>query len=172
MLIEVQRSHKFSPAQAERLAELLYGLHVTARPLTGEFDENFHLTAADGAQFVLKIMRTGCDRGFVDMQSAALQHLYALPVPRTIALVATNEDGRLVWLLNWLPGRLLSETKPQIPDMLRSLGRLLGRMDTALESFDHPGAHRELKWDLAQAGWIRDYLAHIADSARRAMIER
>ena len=45
-------------------------------------------------------------------------------------------------------------------------------MDAALADFSHPAAHRELKWDLSRAGWIRGYLQHISDPARRALVER
>ena len=53
-----------------------------------------------------------------------------------------------------------------------SLGQFLGEMDAALADFSHPAAHRELKWDLARSGWIRDYLRYIGDSGRRALVER
>src|SRR5256886_5644567 len=45
-------------------------------------------------------------------------------------------------------------------------------MDAALQSFTHAAAHRELKWDSSRAGWIKDYVKHIADSKRRALLEK
>lgn len=171
MLIGAPHSLPVTPAEAQRLAHDLYGLSVQARALAGEFDANFHLTAKDGVQYVLKIMRAGCEPEFVDLQRAALTHLSALPVPRVHGPVATTDDGRLVWLLAWLPGRLLADTKPHTPAILSNLGSLLGRMDAALANFDHPAAHRELKWDLARAGWIREYLSYVTDPRRRALVE-
>jgi 4-aminobutyrate aminotransferase-like enzyme len=56
--------------------------------------------------------------------------------------------------------------------LLRSLGEFLGEMDAALEDFSHPATHREWKWDLARAAWIRGYLQHIGDTRRRALLER
>jgi 4-aminobutyrate aminotransferase-like enzyme/Ser/Thr protein kinase RdoA (MazF antagonist) len=52
------------------------------------------------------------------------------------------------------------------------VGRLLGRMDVALQNFSHPAAHRELKWDLKRASWIRGYLHHIHDASQRRLVER
>jgi Ser/Thr protein kinase RdoA (MazF antagonist) len=53
--------------------------------------------------------------------------------------------------------------------MARELGELLGRIDATLSGFDHPAAHRDLKWDLARASWIRDYVHHIADATARGV---
>src|SRR5262249_460140 len=47
-----------------------------------------------------------------------------------------------------------------------------GEVDRALQDFVHPAARRELKWDLAQALWIREYLSHVKEPLRRAMVER
>jgi Ser/Thr protein kinase RdoA (MazF antagonist) len=55
---------------------------------------------------------------------------------------------------------------------LYSLGQVLGTLDSALQSFQHPAAHRALKWDVAHAGWIRDYLPYLTDAPRRAWVEQ
>ena len=49
---------------------------------------------------------------------------------------------------------------------------LLGAVDAALETFAHPAAERDLKWDPRRAGWIREYFAHVEDPARRTLVER
>jgi len=87
----------------------------------------------------------------VQMQCAALAHLaeYApqLPLPRVVPTVAgetwtfvPGPDGtpRLVWMLTWLPGTILAEARPRLPELLRDLGRVLGEMDGALLAFEHP----------------------------------
>src|ERR1043166_4950251 len=175
MLIEAQRSAAFSPSLAERIASELYGITATATPLPGEFDDNFHLIAGDGSEYVLKVMRDSSPYDLVELQCQVLRRLSAFPVPRVCStrkgeFIATA-DGRLVWLLTYLPGRSLAEPNPRPAEMLHSLGRFLGQIDATLAGFDHPGAHRELKWDLARAGWIRGYLCHIVEPARRALIE-
>jgi 4-aminobutyrate aminotransferase-like enzyme len=71
-----------------------------------------------------------------------------------------------------VPGTALAEARPHSPELLESLGRLLGGMDAALADFSHPSARRELKWDLARAGWIREHLGRIPDLSRRTLVER
>jgi len=45
-------------------------------------------------------------------------------------------------------------------------------MDAALADFAHPAARRELKWDLARAGWIRQHLSLLRDASQRALVEK
>ncbi len=175
---------KLNPSEAERLARELYGIAAAARPLPGEYDDNFHLVAADGAAFVLKVMHPEREPALIDAQCQALAHLALhapeLALPRVRPTLAGERfttaeaagAARLVWLLGYVPGRVLAEARPRPPELLRGLGRLLGRMDAALAGFDHPAAHRELKWDLARAGWARQLLGCIANPARRALAER
>jgi 4-aminobutyrate aminotransferase-like enzyme/Ser/Thr protein kinase RdoA (MazF antagonist) len=172
MLIEARQSRGSTVAEAERLARDLYGLDATASPLNGEFDDNFHLKTRENLAYALKIMRPGCDRALVDLQCAVLDRLHDLPVPHVVKTIETTPDGRIVWLLEWLPGRLFADYHPHTPAMLANLGRMLGRVDAALAGFDHPAAHRELKWDLARADWIGAYVHHIADPRRRKLVQR
>ena len=168
MLIEARESRRCTPAEARRIAQEYFGVDAAAAPLAGEFDDNFHLTTPSGAEYVLKIMRPNCPPEFLDLQCRALDRLAGLPVPRVAHKPVETRDGRLVWLLDWLPGKLLADTLPHAPALLSNLGRLLGHIDAALENFSHPYADRELKWDLMRAAWIRDYLEHVP---RRAILE-
>src|ERR1700693_34639 len=185
MLLESGVARPVSAEEAARLARDLYGLAVTAKSLPGEYDDNFYLVAADGAQFVLKIMHPARERAFIDLQCQALQHLarhaQALVLPRVVAtqsgelqteITAADGSNRLAWLLTFVPGTELSKVRPHSEELLRSLGRLIGAIDSGLQNFSHPAAQRELKWDLSAAGWIKRYVNEIADSSRRLLVEK
>jgi 4-aminobutyrate aminotransferase-like enzyme/Ser/Thr protein kinase RdoA (MazF antagonist) len=175
---------RFGEAEAVRIAREAYGIDATAAALPGEYDDNFLLTATDG-QFVIKVMHPQREHAFVDLQCRALEHLALhapdLAVPRVVhtsageSITAATDAGgssRHVWLLRHLPGRLLAQTNPHTPEILCDLGRFLGRMDAALAHLSHPAAERELKWDFARAGWVREHLARIREPGRRALVER
>ena len=49
MLLEDRVGQPTTEAEAERLALELYGLHVAAKALPGEYDDNFHLKVKSGA---------------------------------------------------------------------------------------------------------------------------
>ena len=201
MLLEERVSRPFTEAQAEQFARDSYGLETVAKALPGEYDENFHLTLAPDAKvaaplngadagsqaagFVLKVMHPARERSFIDLQCRALQHLAEhasrLTLPRVLPTRTgdaftqlTTADGsqRLVWLLTYIPGTMLAHARPHSPELLQSLGRFLGDMDAALVGFAHAAARRELKWDLANGGWIRKHIDLIADSSRSALVEK
>jgi 4-aminobutyrate aminotransferase-like enzyme/Ser/Thr protein kinase RdoA (MazF antagonist) len=171
--------------EAVEIARKLFGIEASAYSLPGEYDDNFHLRTTNGREFVLKVMHPDRERGFVEMQCVVLQHLAKnapeLPLPRVVP--STDEksftetklaDGsrRLIWLLTFLRGKTLAEFRPHSPELLEELGSFLGKMNRALEGFEHPAAHRELKWDAARAGWIRDYLQSVPELPRRMLAQR
>ena len=194
MLLEARVDRPITESETVQLARDLYGLEVTAKSLPGEYDDNFQLTVsarggAAAAQspdcFVLKVMHPARERSFIDLQCRALQHLAQRASHLTLSRVCPTITGdlvsatmapdgsqRLVWLLTYVPGTILAKARPHSRDLLRSLGKFLGEMTVALTDFAHPAAHRELKWDLARASWIRAYLSHITDGSRRALVEK
>jgi 4-aminobutyrate aminotransferase-like enzyme/Ser/Thr protein kinase RdoA (MazF antagonist) len=185
MLLESSVAHPISVEEAGRLARDLYGLDVTAKSLPGEYDDNFHLTATGGSQFVLKVMHPARERSFIDLQCQALQylakHAEKLLLPRVVRghngefhteITAADGTNRLVWLLTFVPGTVLAKVRPHSDELLKSLGHLLGVIDSALQDFHHPAAQRELKWDLAAAGWIRSPLSEINNRSQRALVEK
>jgi 4-aminobutyrate aminotransferase-like enzyme/Ser/Thr protein kinase RdoA (MazF antagonist) len=185
MLPEARVTLPVTKTEAEKIAREIYGFESSARQLPGEYDDNFHLRRGDGCEFVLKVMHTGRERSFIDMQCQALQHLAVraphVSVPRVCPTQGgepfqkvTLPDGgeRLVWLLSFLPGSVLAEVCPKGADLIESLGSMLGEMDKGLKDFSHASTQRDLKWDLAGAGWIRDYLRHIEDASKHALVEK
>jgi 4-aminobutyrate aminotransferase-like enzyme/Ser/Thr protein kinase RdoA (MazF antagonist) len=185
MIPEARVAQPLAASEAERLARAIYNLETAARPLPGEYDDNFHLSAPDGRAFVLKIMHPARDEAFVDMQCRALQHLAQrapeLSLPRirptasgeSLAKTVLADGGqRLVWMLTFLHGTVLAKIHPRSSGLLRNLGGFLGELDSALTCFSHPAAQRELKWDLSRAAWIAGYLHYLKDSSRRALVEQ
>jgi 4-aminobutyrate aminotransferase-like enzyme/Ser/Thr protein kinase RdoA (MazF antagonist) len=185
MLLEARVEHPTTEAEAVRMARDLYGLDVSARALPGEYDDNFQLAATDGHSYVLKVMHPARARSFIDLQCQALRHLAQraphLGLPRVkpnrsgeffASIAAADGSTRLVWLFTFVKGSVLAEVRPHTLQLLGDLGRFLGEMDAALQSFSHPAAHRELKWDSSRAGWIKDYVHHIGDAKRRALVEK
>jgi 4-aminobutyrate aminotransferase-like enzyme/Ser/Thr protein kinase RdoA (MazF antagonist) len=185
MLLEARVAQPTTEAEVIRLAREIYGLEVSARALPGEYDDNFHLSGADGREFVLKVMHPARERPFIDLQCKALVHLAEraprLPLPRVIPcrggelfteIKGGDGSSRLAWLLSFVKGTALAEVRPHSPELLRDLGRFLGEMDAALESFEHRAAHRELKWDSSRAAWIKEYIPEIEGAQRRALVEK
>lgn len=174
-----------TPAAAASLAQQWYGIAGQAQALPSEYDQVFKLVASDGTAYVLKVMHPSREAPFIDLQCKTLQHLAdhapalalqrVIPTQRGDAFARVRmADGseRIVWLLSWLPGKVLFEFRPHSPALLENLGALLGAVDGALQDFAHPAAARgDFKWDLSAALWIRDQLSAITDPVRRAWVE-
>jgi 4-aminobutyrate aminotransferase-like enzyme/Ser/Thr protein kinase RdoA (MazF antagonist) len=135
--------------------------------------------------FVLKVMHPARESALIDLQCRALQHLAGrapqIRLPRVcparsgeLFTQVTASDGsqRLVWLLTYIAGKILAEARPHSDELLASLGRMLGEIDSGLADFSHPAAQRELKWDFARADWIREPLKLITDIKRRTLVEK
>ena len=89
----------------------------------------------------------------------------------------TFDDGstRLLRLTTWLDGdvwaRAIDDGAIERRRAAASLGALLGRLDLALRTFEHPAAGRHHRWDLARAGDHLDIATLIDDPDKRAAVE-
>jgi Ser/Thr protein kinase RdoA (MazF antagonist) len=180
-------NHKpyFTLEDASRMVLEHYGLRVEVHTLPGERDCNFYLKTETGQELVLKIAPAVEQQETIDLQNKALEHLAAydpaLLLPhvcvttegKTMATL-TSADGKthFVRILTYIPGKVLAKTRPHTPELLYSLGSLIGKMDSALQDFTHTAAHRTLKWDLQHTNWISDYLHYIDHPAHHAIVER
>ena len=184
---------QFLNSEAEAMALELYGLTAVVRTLPGERDQNFHLKTDTGEEFVLKISSQTESAEILGMQNQAMAHVNrhfqisevsktseVLPCPEVVTAVSgkiiesANKDGRIypVRLITYLPGRLYAHVQPQDAHLQRRYGRFLGLLDRSLAAFEHPAAHRYLKWDLAQAGFITDYTQCIGEEDGRHLVQQ
>ena len=173
----------FSVEEAADVARDLYGLAGTLASLDSERDQNFRLTEADGASWVLKIANAAEGLEALGFQAALLRHVQAvdggLPLPHLRPTKGGDQLGRVrsragqehfVRVVSWLPGQLYSSCR-RTPELLDSLGEMLGRLDKALQGFGHAGAHRIFDWDIHQAGRSQERLRFVDDVAQRGILE-
>ncbi len=182
----VRAKPAFTVAEAQQIASRLYGLHVQARELTGERDQNFRLQDPAGNVCLLKLANRLDELALLDLQNRILTHVARrdplLPCPRllestaglTIEQVLSNDgvpvNARLV---SFLPGAPLAEVVDPEPGLFFALGQLLGRLDIVLQDFTHPAMHRELHWDLKHGYEVTGrYLDYLVDPARREIVEQ
>jgi 4-aminobutyrate aminotransferase-like enzyme/Ser/Thr protein kinase RdoA (MazF antagonist) len=185
MTASEQRRPRFSKQDAINLAQELYGITASARELPSERDQNFHLKDDPDGEFVLKIANVAEKKEVLDFQNKVLEHLAerdnAVAWPRVCATkrgerIATVKDPdgstHLVRMLTYVPGVPLADARPHTPELLRSLGRFLGQMDKSLQEFSPLVPPRDLKWDMKNASRvINNYIEHIANPERRAIVE-
>jgi len=172
----------FSPAEAAELAQHLYGVVGSIRPLAAEKDANFLITLSSGEEALLKITNAVEDRAVTDMQTAALMHLAAtdpsLPVQRICAslggnaseiVTAANGQSHVVRLMSFLGGTILSSATPGA-GLHHELGAFLARVTLGLRGFFHPAAGHVLQWDIKQAASLRPMLDAVQDTSLRTRL--
>jgi hydroxylysine kinase len=162
---------------AATLAREEYGLEVTATCLSGERDENFQLTDADGRMYVLKIASAAEDPLITDLPTAALLHMERVdpqfPCPRVLrnraGLAQVRYDERTARILTYLPGKTLRSAR-RSSQQRAACGRSAARLGVALRSFTHPAAERFLIWDLRHVGRTAGLLDELQDFPSREAV--
>jgi Ser/Thr protein kinase RdoA (MazF antagonist) len=171
--------------EARALLDRHWAIDGELRHLPSERDRNFAVSVDGVDRFVLKLSNATEDAAFLDLQHRAMARLVDAGVPCQVPVVAI--DGRevidvgrddvptLARLLTWLPGRLFASlaAADRSDELLRDLGRVMGRTATALAAFDHPAAHRVFQWD-AERGLavIAAHAPAVRDPDRAALLGR
>lgn len=174
----------FTPDRIRSLVLEHFALDVSVHVLPGELDLNFFVQSTSGKAYTFKIANPAERRENLEFQHSVIQHLseagFDLEIPAVIPSVkgekiteiaAPDGSKRFIRLLAWVEGRCLAEVNPHSPLLLERVGEMCGKLCAALAGFDHPAAHRFLKWDPAQAAWTKEHLPKIAGKEKRELAE-
>ena len=144
MATMVGHSMSIPPESAEKIVREHYGLNVVAERLTGERDENFKVTATDGAEYVFKIANAAEDPSVTDLPVAALRHMEivdpSFPCPRVYrdrsghTQVRFTDHAQLLRtarLVTYLPGKPL-QSASRSSAQRAACGRMAARLGRAL----------------------------------------
>lgn len=178
------RSPPFSAQDAATLARDLFGVAGEISELGSNQDRNYLVDCGD-QRLVLKIANPSWGRETLEAQNAAMDHLaaagldFVTPASRPALdgqrTVDVERDGETyhVRLTTYIEGVPFQDVPYQSDRALRSFGLLAGETARALASFEHPGLHRTIQWDLRRAGHVVDALVHhVPDEHRRTQALR
>jgi len=143
------------------LARMHFGVEGEIRALTGERDANFLLAGPDGRRYVVKFAHPREPYVESDLQSRVLLHLESrapdLPLPRVrrpittdalqVRVAPSSGEPRQLRVYTYLEG-VPAHTGTSCWAFPRQLGALAGRVDRALEDFEHEADGRCIDWDL------------------------
>ena len=166
--------------EARVLARELFGVEGEVEELPSHVDRNFRVTEGGGAKWVLKVASSAEDEGTLGFQNGAMERVGAkegevVPwVRRSVDGAAISKHGvggreHLVRMVSYLPGTLLGDAQHVTGSTWRGLGRLLGRLDRALEGIEHSAAPADLRWDLGNAEWTVGRSGLFEGEARRTV---
>ena len=149
--------------------------------LSGERDQNFRVTTADGIQYVYKIASSIEVPELVDFQVQALLHLEKtnpdIPVPRMVRSADENAvetvfddagEAYAVRVLSYIQGVPVGSVDSPSLQTVEQIGALQGRICWAFNGFDHDAAMHFMPWDIMnglvisrslRADYLKDGLA-------------
>lgn len=174
-------SIQISEAQATKIAKTVYDLEGVISPLAGELDFNFKIKTTT-ASYILKVSRPDTNLNYLDFQTKLLQHIFKRKASNNTqifpdkdgqfiaSIIDESGHNRSVRLLSWIDGRVWASVNPCTDALLYDLGEKAGSITRILQDFEHPNAHYQLDWDIAQAAWTYEY-AHLFEADRRSLIE-
>lgn len=161
-----------------------YGLEGTLQRIDTEKDSTFRLRRDDGDHLVkvsppdepLPIVL--CQTDVIDWVQRTDPGIPVQSVLRTSGganhhLMHTADGGYLGTLrvLDFIPGTMLGEADPT-PAQYARVGAMLGRVDLALQGFEHEGLDRPLVWNIGNFMVVEPLLEYETDPTRRAMAEQ
>lgn len=175
---------EFSLSDAAGIFGNFYGLKGKAESLQSERDQNFKITESSGIEYVLKISNSLEEISLLDMQNQAMQFLnnnvYSNVCPHPVPagdgkLISSITDksgvSYFVRLLNFIPGKNISELNPLSNKDLTEVGSMYGSIDAAFLNFQHSASHRYFYWDIKHINDVSKYLENIDDIERRKIAE-
>ena len=187
LAIIARETPAFGDDEAIAVVRDRYGLDVSVRSLVSERDQNFHLLARDGRQYVLKIANAAELREVTEFQIQALMHIadyvkvHGTPIAAPAILrtadgashtILTASDGEHVArVVSYVEGVPIGD-RPPTARLCRNMGTYLAHLGNALRDFEHIGSGQSLLWDLQQAVSLRDLLDYIpAKSVRQNVVQ-
>jgi len=165
----------------ECLAES-YGINGSLQRLSGE-NLNYLLSTTEGERYVVKIVDDEIPPEVLEMEFEALEYAisagFSLQLPRIIQnshkkydtgiKIHINSGNRLLLML-FIDGDQLESLSDISDNLLKNVGISLAQYNLAMQGFDHPAAHRNHRWNLAEAGQHRDKISLVEDPEKQALL--
>ncbi|MCA9319441.1 MAG: aminotransferase class III-fold pyridoxal phosphate-dependent enzyme [Planctomycetes bacterium] len=159
-----------------------WGLRGALSVLPGYEDQNFAYLAEDGTRLVVKLAAAGRPARDLDHESRILSALAAGSLKGSVPELLPSADGqtlvevqlpgegrRLLRVLTWVDGELLSEVRDRPLGVWASLGDLLARVGVALAPLASQVDERSVIWDLRRASAALDDIAILMDDDLEAV---
>ena len=144
---------------------------------------NYLVSSDTGERFIFKIVDDDMPPEIVAMENEAIEHAISAGFHVNLPRILKNRHGEIetgitfrtnisyrARILVYIDGSVLETASDISINLIRNLGKMLAEFDLSMKDFDHPVAHRNHRWNLAEAGQHRAKLALIEGSGRRELL--
>ena len=159
-----------------------YGMEGSLSRLPGE-NLNYLVQTESGQKYIAKIAGDETSPEVIDMERAALQHAIKASLGIFLPEIIANKYGKYetginihineykrLRLIKYVAGTDMSNMTDISENLRFEVGETLARFDQAMLGFDHPAAHRQHRWDLADAAQHRHKIRLVEDPEKHALL--
>lgn len=159
-----------------------YRLTGKLQRLPGE-NLNYLLTTKMGARWIAKIVGDDMPPEVVKMEFAAMEHAISAGFTLCLPKIHENINGNIetgiiirkkelkrLRLLIYIDYKLLENKSDISIKLTKNVGKSLALFHFAMRRFNHPAAHRNHRWNLAEAGQHRDKIGWLNDPLQRDLM--
>ncbi len=179
-------SPRFNDKEARVMAEDLYGMYVSAKPLPSERDQNFLLEDnGSGDKYVLKISNQNEKEEILELQNLAMERIGMALGPHFCPQICPTMDGKniaridnrgrgshFVRMVTYVHGVPLGEVQTHSPGLLQSVGKFIACVSESLKGFSHPAAQRDFYWDMQKGPeTVLRFQKYIDDRDRCSLVD-
>jgi Ser/Thr protein kinase RdoA (MazF antagonist) len=159
-----------------------YRLEGQISRLKGE-NLNYLVSSGEEERFIFKIVDDDMPPEIVVLENEAIEHAVSAGFHVKLPRILKNRHGEIetginlrtnieyrARLLEYLDGILLESVSDISKGLMQNLGKTLAEFNLSMKDFDHPAAHRNHRWNLAEAGQHRAKRALIEDPDQRELL--
>jgi Ser/Thr protein kinase RdoA (MazF antagonist) len=159
-----------------------YGIEGTISRLPGE-NLNYLVNSDRGERYIFEIVDDDMPPEVVALEFQAIEHAISGALQFNLPRIVKNSHGKIetgielhknisnrARLLTFIDGILLEKIIDISEELRENLGKSLAEFDLVMQDFDHPAAHRNHRWNLAEAGQHKAKMALIEDMDQRKLL--
>jgi Ser/Thr protein kinase RdoA (MazF antagonist) len=159
-----------------------YLLRGSLERLAGE-NLNYLLTTEEGSRYVVKIVDEHMPAAVVEMEFAAIEYAVSAGFSVKLPKILPNKFGNIetginihindlyrLRLISFINGNILQNVSDISEILIKNVGISLARYHLVMQGFDHPAAHRNHRWNLAEAGQHRGKTELLGDTRKAALM--
>lgn len=159
-----------------------YGLSGKLERLPGE-NLNFLLVQNGNQKYVFKIVDEDMPPAVVEMEFAAMEHAVQAGFGPRLPRIIENNNRKIetgidlpmnglyrARVIEFIAGIDLSELSDISENTLRNVGKTVAEFNRVMREFEHPAAHRNHRWNLAEAGQHEGKVSLIDEAGKRALL--
>ena len=178
------RHQRIDETRVHKELQQHFGLTGTLHPIDTEKDSTFRLRT-QGGDYLVKVSPRDEPLPIVRCQTDVIDWVQRVDPSIPVQSVLRTHDGAnhrvlhdsdgaylgALRVLEFIPGTMLGEADAT-PQQLARVGAMLGKVDLALQGFEHEGLDRPLVWNISNFLVLEPLLNYETNPERRAMAEQ